>query len=94
VPAVTSCFWQGSGTVPGSATDRRSAAADLAEQYRGTVTAEEILESPFLFVGTIEEMAEQIVRNRDRYGFTYYTVREPYLGAFPPVIDQVRALEA
>jgi probable F420-dependent oxidoreductase len=75
-------------------TDRRGAAADLAEQYRGTVTAEEILENPFLFVGTIEEMAEQIVRNRDRYGFTYYTVHEPYLDAFAPVIDRVRALEA
>ncbi len=73
--------------------DRRKAAADLAEQYRGTATAEEIPETPFLFVGTIEEMAEQILRNRDRYGFTCYTVHEPYLDAFAPVIDRVRALE-
>jgi probable F420-dependent oxidoreductase len=73
--------------------DRSKAAADLAEQYRGTVTAEEILENPFLFVGTIEQMAEQIIRNRDRYGFTYYTVHEPYLDAFAPVIDRVRVLE-
>lgn len=56
--------------------------------------ADEILVNPFLFVGTIEEIAEQIVRNRDRYGFTYYTVHEPYLDAFAPVIDRVRALEA
>jgi probable F420-dependent oxidoreductase len=74
--------------------DRRKAAADLAEQYRGTVTAEEILENPFLFIGTIEEIADQIIRDRDRYGFTYYTVHEPYLDAFAPVIDRVRALEA
>ena len=73
--------------------DRPTAAADLAEQYQGTITAGEILETPFLFVGTIEEMAEQIIRNRDRYGFTYYTVHEPYLEAFAPVIDRVRALE-
>jgi probable F420-dependent oxidoreductase len=73
--------------------DRRTAAADLAEQYRGTVTAEEILLNPFLFIGTTEEIAEQIIRNRDRYGFTHYTVHEPYLGAFAPVIDRVRALE-
>jgi len=46
----------------------------------------------FLFVGTIEEMAEQIIRNRDRYGFTYYTVHEPYLDTFAPVIDRIRAL--
>jgi probable F420-dependent oxidoreductase len=74
--------------------DRRKAAADMAELYRGTMTAEQILETPFLFVGTIEEMAEQIIRNRDRYGFTYYTVHEPYLDDFAPVIDRVRALDA
>jgi probable F420-dependent oxidoreductase len=73
--------------------DRRKAAADLAEQYRGAMTAEEIRENPFLFVGTVEEMAEQVVRNRARYGFTYYTVHEPYLDAFAPVISQVRATE-
>jgi alkanesulfonate monooxygenase SsuD/methylene tetrahydromethanopterin reductase-like flavin-dependent oxidoreductase (luciferase family) len=72
--------------------DRRKAAAEMAEEYRGTMTAEQILETPFLFVGTIEEMAEQIIRNRDRYGFTYYTVHEPYLDDFAPVIDRVRAL--
>jgi probable F420-dependent oxidoreductase len=74
--------------------DRRKAAADMAEEYRGTMTAEQILETPFLFVGTIEEMAEQIIRNRDRYGFTYYTVHEPYLDDFAPVIDRIRALDA
>jgi probable F420-dependent oxidoreductase len=73
--------------------DRRKAAADLAERYHGTMTAEEIGENPFLFVGTVEEMAEQVVRNRARYGFTYYTVHEPYLDAFAPVISQVRAQE-
>ena len=72
--------------------DRGNAAAGLAKQYRGPMTAEEILENPFLFVGTIEEMAEQIIRNRDRYGFTYYTVHEPYLDTFAPVIDRIRAL--
>jgi probable F420-dependent oxidoreductase len=72
--------------------DRRKAAAGLVERYRGTMTAEEILENPFLFLGTIEEMAEQIIRNRERYGFTYYTVHEPYLDAFAPVIDRIRAL--
>jgi hypothetical protein len=72
---------------------RREAAADLAERYRGTMTAEEVLENPFLFVGTVEEMSEQIIHNRDRYGFTYYTVHEPYLDAFAPVIDRICALE-
>jgi hypothetical protein len=36
-------------------------------------------------------MAEQVLSNRDRYGFTYYTVHGPFMDAFAPVIDQVRA---
>jgi probable F420-dependent oxidoreductase len=85
--------WHALTQVVRVAGDRRAAAADLAEQYRHTVTAEEILVNPFLFVGTVDEMAEQIIRNRDRYGFTYYTVHEPYLDDFAPVIDRVRRLE-
>jgi hypothetical protein len=33
------------------------------------------------------------LRHRDRYGFTYYTVHEPYLDTFAPVIDRVRSME-
>jgi hypothetical protein len=35
-------------------------------------------------------MAEQLVRNRDRYGFTYLTVHDPYLEAFAPVIARLK----
>jgi alkanesulfonate monooxygenase SsuD/methylene tetrahydromethanopterin reductase-like flavin-dependent oxidoreductase (luciferase family) len=56
------------------------------------MTAEELLDTPFVLIGTVEEMAEQIVRNRERFGFTYYTVHGPYLDAFAPVIERVRAL--
>jgi hypothetical protein len=36
-------------------------------------------------------MAGQLVRNRDRYGFSYITVHEPYLEAFAPVIEHLRS---
>ena len=74
--------------------DRQAAAAALAEQYHGTITAEQILENPFLFIGTVDEIGAQILASRDRYGFTYYTVHEPYLDEFAPVIARVRALTA
>ena len=32
------------------------------------------------------------IAGSDRYGFTYYTVHEPYLDTFAPVIDRIRAL--
>jgi probable F420-dependent oxidoreductase len=71
--------------------DRDAVAAEMARQDGATLTAEEILESPFLLIGTVHEMAEQLVRNRERYGFTYYTVHAPYLDAFAPLIEHVRA---
>jgi probable F420-dependent oxidoreductase len=72
--------------------DRRKAMDSLAEEYQDTIAADEILQTPFLFIGTVDEIAEQILANRERYGFTYYTVHEPYMDAFAPVIGRVREL--
>ncbi len=54
------------------------------------MTVEELLETPFLLIGTADQMAEQLVRNRDRYGSTYLTVHDPYLEAFAPVIARLK----
>lgn len=70
--------------------DRRSAAAELLPRLGDTMTIDQILETPFLLIGTSEEMADQLRRNRDRFGFTYYTVHGPYLDAFAPVIPHLR----
>jgi probable F420-dependent oxidoreductase len=74
--------------------DRRAAAADLVARFGTALTVEEMLDTPFLLIGTADEMAEQVVRNRDRYGFTYLTVHDPYLEAFAPVIDRLRGSTA
>jgi alkanesulfonate monooxygenase SsuD/methylene tetrahydromethanopterin reductase-like flavin-dependent oxidoreductase (luciferase family) len=58
------------------------------------MTIDDILDTPFLLIGTVDEMADQLIRDRDRYGFTYFTVHEPYLEALAPVIAQLRAKSA
>jgi probable F420-dependent oxidoreductase len=73
--------------------DRRAAADSLAEQYQGQMSATEILVNPFLFLGTVDEIATQVIASRERFGFTYYTVHEPYLDVFAPVIARVRELD-
>jgi len=72
--------------------DRRAAAGKLAAQYAPHYTADDVLETPFLLIGTIDQMAGQLIRNRERYGFSYITVHEPYLEAFAPVIERVRSM--
>jgi len=70
--------------------DRRSAAEDLVARFSGRMTAEEILETPYLLIGTHEQMAEQLRASRERYGFSYITVHDPYYEAFEPVVELMR----
>ncbi|HTU74025.1 MAG TPA: TIGR03621 family F420-dependent LLM class oxidoreductase [Trebonia sp.] len=74
-------------------TGNRVAAAEKFVAEEGeTMSAEELLAAPFVLLGTVDEIAEQILRNRDRYGFTYYTVHAPFAEEFAPVIERVRNL--
>ena len=70
--------------------DRRAAAEDLAAKALPYLTAEQILDCPFLLVGTPEQMAGQLRERRERFGFSYITVHGPYLEAFAPVIEHLR----
>ncbi|GAB2804945.1 TIGR03621 family F420-dependent LLM class oxidoreductase [Actinoallomurus bryophytorum] len=71
--------------------DRRAAAEAVLDRYGPMMTTDELLDTPFVLVGTVEEMAGQIIRNRGRFGFSYYTVHGPYMETFAPVIERVRA---
>lgn len=69
--------------------DRRATMKDLIERFGIDMAVDEALESPFLLVGTVEEMADQLRRTRERYGFSYVTVHEPYVDAFAPVLKRL-----
>ena len=82
--------------------DRRAAAEELvAEQRRefekpavtdeeAALTVAETLESPFLLIGTADEIAAQLRLSRERWGYSYITVHEPYMRTFAPVIERLR----
>ncbi len=70
--------------------DRRAAAADLLSRFESEMPVEEALETPFLLIGTHAQMAEQLRASRERYGFSYVTVHEPYYEAFEPVVELMR----
>lgn len=54
------------------------------------LTLEQVLDLPILLVGTLEQIVEQVLAQRERYGFSYLTVLEPYMEAFAPVIERLR----
>ncbi len=47
--------------------------------------------TPFLCLGTHEEMAQHLLACRARWGISYFTVRD--IDAFAPVMALVRSLD-
>jgi probable F420-dependent oxidoreductase len=82
--------------------DRRGAAEELVEEHRrhfeglgvtdesAVPTVNAALETPFLLIGTPDEMAAQLRQGRERWGYSYITVHEPYMRTFAPVIGRLR----
>jgi probable F420-dependent oxidoreductase len=74
--------------------DAQQHAAGLVEQFGGTGvgTADEVLRNPFLLVGTVDEIAAELIANRERFGFSYLVTHQPYRDALGQVIPRVREL--
>jgi probable F420-dependent oxidoreductase len=66
-------------------TDDRHAAAETLVAGVPSLSVDDALGTPFVLLGTHDEIAEQLVANRDRWGISYVTVRD--LDAFAPVIE-------
>ena len=62
----------------------------LVERVDG-LTLDDAATTPFLAVGTHEKIAEHLVRCRERWGISYYSVRD--IDGFAPVIERLRALD-
>ncbi len=72
-------------------TERRQATADLVAEIPSLGLAD-ALATPYLAIGTHDEIAEHLVACRQRFGISYYSVRE--IEAFQPVIERLRRVDA
>ncbi|MFJ8822413.1 TIGR03621 family F420-dependent LLM class oxidoreductase [Streptomyces sp. NPDC102467] len=71
-------------------TDDPSAAARPWLARMPELTEREVLDSPLVVIGTQEQITERLLASRERYGFSYITVLEPYLEALAPVVRALR----
>lgn len=67
--------------------DRRAAADALVGSIQG-LTVDDALATPFLALGTQDEIVAHLRRCRERWGISYYVVRE--LELFAPIIERLR----
>ncbi|WP_166352727.1 TIGR03621 family F420-dependent LLM class oxidoreductase [Phytoactinopolyspora limicola] len=70
-------------------TDRRRDAETLVAERAPYLSVDEVLETPFVLIGTPKQMADQLRENRERFGFSYITVHEPYMKDFGQVIQEL-----
>ena len=66
--------------------DPLSAAEELAEEF--SLPPKEVLESPFVLIGTVEEIIETLQVRRERFGISYATIQEG-MEEFAPVVARL-----
>jgi alkanesulfonate monooxygenase SsuD/methylene tetrahydromethanopterin reductase-like flavin-dependent oxidoreductase (luciferase family) len=70
--------------------ERRAAGEDLLQRFGATMLLDELLETPYVLIGTLDEMADQLRAHRQRYGYSHVTVHGPYMETFAPVMSALR----
>lgn len=68
--------------------DRHRTADELAAQWR-QVSSAEILESPYVLIGSVDQLVEDLVARRERWGMSYFTIFEPCIDVFAPVVSRL-----
>jgi probable F420-dependent oxidoreductase len=67
---------------------RRQAAEELARRWT-QLSADDILGAPYVLVGTVDQIVEDLQARRQRWGFSYYVTFEPYMEALAPVVARL-----
>ena len=72
-------------------TNNRTLGAEQVAQNRGWsgVSAEEILAMPTIFVGTVEQVAEQMLERRERFGISYYMTTDGSMEEYAPIVERL-----
>lgn len=66
--------------------DAIGVAERIAAKHLPSLTPEEVLETPYLMVGSAGALVDKLLEHRERWGFTHYTVRREALDQLQPVI--------
>lgn len=68
--------------------DRRATAETLAREWPG-LSADEILESPYTLLGTVDQMVDDLRARRARWDISYVLTHQPYVDALAPVVARL-----
>jgi probable F420-dependent oxidoreductase len=66
--------------------DAYRTAEQISSSRLPSLTAEDVLSTPYLMVGSAATLVDRLIEQRERWGFSHYTVRQDALGQLEPVI--------
>ena len=70
--------------------DRQQAAEQSARRRDwNTTPPEAVLEMPSMFVGSVEQISEQMEERRERFGFSYYIVSDAAMETCAPIVARL-----
>ena len=53
------------------------------------LTSAEILESPHVLIGTVDQIVAELQARRERYGISYITLRRGLAETFAPMVERL-----
>lgn len=66
--------------------DAGGVAGQIAAKHMPSLAPEDLLETPYVMVGSASALVDKLLEHRERWGFTHYTVRREALDHLGPVI--------
>jgi probable F420-dependent oxidoreductase len=68
--------------------DRRTRAEELTTRWT-QLSPDDILQSPYVLIGPVDQIVEDLQARRERWGISYYVIFEPYVDALAPVVARL-----
>jgi probable F420-dependent oxidoreductase len=71
--------------------ERREQAAEQVARERGWhgVSVEQVLEMPSVFIGSVDQIVEEMQARRERYGFSYYVLFDHAIDKVAPIVARL-----
>lgn len=69
--------------------DRESIAREIIERNGWQLSPEDVLTMPTRLIGTVDEIIQQIQRQREQFGISYYVLADKYREIFAPVANEL-----
>ncbi len=70
-------------------TNRPGEAAGQVSESWG-ISVADVLSSPYILIGSIDEIVDMIEQRRDQLGLTYYVIFDPDIDNFAPIVARLK----